>query len=108
MKRKPLWIFLTCYCGYLFLYISRSALTMAAPELKALALLTTEQIGLLGSLFSITYACGRLISGRICDRVIPWKVIGLGLLLCGVSTHSPDFPAHRYFLLHFPGTELCD
>lgn len=85
MKRKPLWIFLTCYCGYLFLYISRSALTMAAPELKALALLTTEQIGLLGSLFSITYACGRLISGRICDRVIPWKVIGLGLLLCGVS-----------------------
>ena len=85
MKRKPAWIFLSCYCAYLFLYISRAALTMAAPELKGIGLLTTEQIGLLGSLFSITYACGRLISGRICDRVIPWKVIGTGLLLCGVS-----------------------
>lgn len=85
MKRKPAWIFLSCYCAYLFLYISRAALTMAAPELKDLGLLTTEQIGLLGSLFSITYACGRLVSGRICDRVIPWKVIGTGLLLCGIS-----------------------
>ena len=85
MKRKSAWIFLSCYCAYLFLYVSRAALTMAAPELKNLGLLTTEQIGLLGSAFSIVYACGRLISGRICDRVVPWKVIGIGLLLCGVS-----------------------
>lgn len=85
MKRKPVWIFLTCYFAYLFLYISRAALTMAAPELKTMGLLTTEQIGLLGSLFSIVYACGRLISGRVCDRVIPWKVIGMGLLMCGAS-----------------------
>ena len=97
MKRKPLVIFLTCYCAYLFLYISRTALTMAAPELKDMGLLTTGQIGLLGSLFSVTYACGRLVSGRICDRVIPWKVIGIGLLLCGVSNLSvgafPPFAA---------------
>jgi len=85
MKQNAPRIFLICYCGYLFLYVSRAALTMAAPELKALGLLTTGQIGLLGSLFSIVYACGRLISGKICDRVVPWKVISLGLLLCGIS-----------------------
>lgn len=85
MNRGAIRVFLSCYCGYLFLYISRAALTMAAPELKDQGLLTTEQIGLLGSVFSIVYACGRLVSGRVCDRVLPWKVIGAGLLLCGIS-----------------------
>lgn len=70
---------------------------MAAPEMKELEILTTEQIGLLGSLFSIVYACGRLLSGGLCDRKAPWKMISLGMALCGISNLCigtfPPFPA---------------
>lgn len=82
MKKQPLRIFLICYCAYTFIYVARLNLSMAAPSMKELTILTTAQIGLLGSIFSVVYACGRLLSGIIADRTTPWKMISLGLLLC--------------------------
>ena len=60
MKKQNSRIFLVCYASYLFIYVARLNLSMAAPGLKETAILTTEQIGLLGSIFSVVYACGRL------------------------------------------------
>jgi len=78
-------IFFVCYLAYLFIYVARLNLSMAAPGLKDLQILSMEQIGLLGSAFSVIYACGRLLSGILSDRIAPWKMISAGLLLCGVS-----------------------
>ena len=85
MKKQTSRIFLVCYFAYLFIYVARLNLSMAAPGLKDAAVLSTEQIGMLGSMFSVVYACGRLISGILSDRYAPWKMIFLGLVLCGVS-----------------------
>lgn len=85
MKKQTTRIFLVCYIAYLFIYVARLNLSMAAPGLKNLQILTMEQIGLLGSAFSVIYACGRLLSGILSDRIAPWKMISTGLILCGIS-----------------------
>ena len=85
MKRQRSRIFCVCYLAYLFIYVARLNLSMAAPGLKELKILSMEQIGLLGSAFSVIYACGRLLSGILSDRIAPWKMICAGLVLCGVS-----------------------
>ena len=85
MKKRSFSIFIICYISYVFIYVSRLNLSMAAPSLKELAVLDTAQIGLLGSVFSVVYAFGRLFSGLIGDRQAPWKMISLGLILCGIT-----------------------
>ena len=85
MKKQTSRIFLVCYFAYLFIYVARLNLSMAAPGLKEASILSMEQIGMLGSMFSVIYACGRLLSGVLSDRYPPWKMISLGLVLCGVS-----------------------
>lgn len=85
MKKQTTRIFSVCYAAYLFIYVARLNLSMAAPGLKELQILTMEQIGLLGSAFSVIYACGRLLSGILSDRVAPWKMICIGLTFCGIS-----------------------
>ena len=85
MKKSAVPVFPVCYAAYLFIYVARLNLSMAAPGLKNLQILTMEQIGFLGSAFSVVYACGRLLSGILSDRVAPWKMISGGLVLCGVS-----------------------
>ena len=85
MKKQTSRVFLVCYIAYLFIYVARLNLSMAAPGLKEMQILTMEQIGFLGSVFSVVYACGRLLSGILSDRVAPWKMICVGLCVCGIS-----------------------
>ena len=85
MKKQNTRIFLVCYFAYLLIYVARLNLSMAAPGLKDASILSMEQIGMLGSMFSVIYACGRLLSGILSDRYPPWKMISLGLVLCGIS-----------------------
>lgn len=100
MKKHSSRIFLICYSAYVFIYVARLNLSMAAPSLKDLAILDTAQIGLLGSMFSVVYACGRLLSGIIGDKTAPWKMISLGLILCGFSNLFIGFlPPYTTFLL---------
>lgn len=95
--KKSTRIFSVCYLAYLFIYVARLNLSMAAPGLKDAGMLTMEQVGILGSIFSVVYACGRLLSGILSDRNPPWKMICIGLVLCGFSNISfgffPAFPA---------------
>lgn len=96
MKKRTL-IFFVCYCAYVSIYIARSNLSMASPSLKTMEVLTTAQIGLMGSIFSVVYACGRLLSGWLSDRLQPWIMVCTGLVLCGISNlvcgSLPVFPA---------------
>ena len=85
MKRKQLWIFVVCYFGYTAIYIARLNLSMAAPAMKELGILNPAQLGLLGSVFSVVYALGRLVNGSLGDTCVPWKMICLGLGLVTVS-----------------------
>ena len=85
MKKKSLLIFLICYFAYTAIYIARVNLSMAAPDLRELQVLTEAQYGILGSVFSIIYSVGRLLIGSLSDRKPPVLLICTGLVLCAVS-----------------------
>ncbi len=78
-------MFIMCYIAYTAIYAARLNLSVATPELKASFLLNAAQIGIMGSIFSIVYASGRLINGFISDRVAPYIMITTGLALTGIS-----------------------
>ena len=46
--------------------------------------LTMSDVGILGTLFYITYGCSKFISGMISDRSNPRYFMGLGLIMTGV------------------------
>lgn len=83
-KRKGLF-FAVCYLAYMAVYTARINLSMAAPALKQMSILTGAQLGILGSAFSVVYAVGRLINGTLSDRVRPSTMIFSGLLITGLS-----------------------
>ena len=58
---------------------------MAAPSLVASGILNTRKIGILGGAFSVVYAAGRLCNGILTDRVAPYVMISLGLLMTGCA-----------------------
>lgn len=80
MKNKSL-IFAVCYISYTLIYVARLNLSMAAPQLKNGGVLSAAQIGLLGSVFFVVYAVGRLINGTLSERFPARNMIAGGLLL---------------------------
>ena len=80
MKNKSL-IFAVCYISYTLIYVARLNLSMAAPQLKNVGMLSAAQIGLLGSVFFVVYAVGRLINGALSERFPARNMIAGGLLL---------------------------
>ena len=85
MKKRTILTLAAAYAAYCSIYIARVNLSVASPLLIGGGVLTASQFGLLGSVFSICYAVGRLGSGRFSDRVAPWKMLLLGLSAAGVS-----------------------
>ena len=84
-------IFIICYMAYTSIYIARLNLTMASTPLEDAGMLTTGQIGLMGSVFSVVYAISRLINGIISDKRPPYVMISFGLILAGVSNIAIGF-----------------
>ena len=99
MKKRTA-IFIICYCAYVSIYVARQNLSLAAPTLKQLEILSTAQIGIIGGVFFVVYACGRLFSSWMSDRLPPYIMIGLGLITCGISNMlCGSLPLFHLFLL---------
>ena len=58
---------------------------MASPGMLEKRIMTQEQVGVMGSVFFVIYAMGRIINGYIGDRVSPWIMISVGLFAAGLS-----------------------
>lgn len=100
MKKKPLFLFLLCYAAYTAIYMARLNLSVAEPGLRDAGVLTSAQYGVLGSVFSLVYACGRLLNGILGDRRSPRFMISVGLLLTGaVNLLLGCFPPYAGMLL---------
>ncbi len=100
-RKSSFVIFAALYITYTAIYVARLNLSMASPGMKAAGMLSAAQFGLLGSLFSVVYACGRLLNGILSDRVAPWKMICTGLVLAGVANLAIGM------LPPFAGMALC-
>ena len=84
-KLRGALVFAVCYTAYVSIYIARLNLSMASPALTSLGIITKAQIGLLGSVFSVIYAVGRLVCGGLSDHKPPFVMIGSGLLLASAA-----------------------
>lgn len=98
--RKNTVILATLYFAYVGVYIARLNLSMASPELLAQGVLTSVELGFLGSAFSLIYSCGRLFNGILADRLAPKLLIAGGLMLTGLSNLLLGLlPAYLLFLV---------
>ena len=64
---------------------------MASPSLTESNILSTSQIGILGSVFSVMFAIGRLVNGVLADRTPPWIMLSAGLVSAGISNVAIGF-----------------
>lgn len=87
-KNKKSFIFTICYIAYTSIYIARLNLSMASPDMIACGIIDKAQFGMLGSAFSIIYAFGRLLNGRLSDKNPPWLMISAGLILSSAGNLS--------------------
>ena len=78
-------IFIITYLAYTSIYISRLNLSIATPELTASGIMNEAEIGLLGSIFSVVFAIGRLLNGVLNDKLTPWIMLCTGLAAVGLS-----------------------
>lgn len=105
-KRKLRWtVVIFLLIGGLINYLDRANLSIAAPEMIKELGLTTTEIGLLGTVFSWSYAIMQLPSGWLIDRFgtrilysisILWYSIAT--LLMGSMSKMSSFIATRIFL----------
>lgn len=78
-------IFLICYIAYTWVYVSRLNLSVASPTLTGEKIISTGQLGLLNGAFFAVYALGRLLNGRLSDKIAPYIMIAAGLAACGAG-----------------------
>lgn len=77
-------ILYSMFIGYAFYYFTRKSLTFAMPGLIQDLGFTKIQLGILGSVLSITYGISKFASGVIVDRTNPRFMMAFGLMLTGV------------------------
>jgi len=76
-------ILYSIFVGYALYYFTRKSFTFAQPGLRELGFDYSE-LGLLGSLLSISYGVSKFASGILSDRSNPRYFMAIGLMLTGV------------------------
>ena len=77
-------ILMTIWLGYALFYFTRKSFNAAAPEILASGVMTRTDIGLLATLFYITYGLSKFFSGIVSDRSNARYFMGVGLIATGV------------------------
>jgi len=74
------------YMGYIFYYFTRKSYTFAMPLLMADSSLNLSigQLGILGSVLSMTYGLSKFFSGVMADKSNPRFFMAFGLILTGL------------------------
>jgi OPA family sugar phosphate sensor protein UhpC-like MFS transporter len=92
--------FYSIYIGYVFYYFTRKSFNFVTPYMSKDLNLTKESIGILFSVFAISYGISKFTSGILCDRSNPRYFMAVGLMLTGVCNLFFGFSA-SFFLLAF-------
>lgn len=77
-------ILYSMFIGYAFYYFTRKSFTFAMPGLIADLGFDKSQLGILGSIISLTYGISKFASGIIGDRVNPRYMMAIGLIMTGI------------------------
>jgi OPA family sugar phosphate sensor protein UhpC-like MFS transporter len=77
-------VFYAMYIGYIFYYFTRKSFTFAMPSLMQDLGFDKSDLGILGSVLSITYGVSKFLSGIMADRSNPRFFMSIGLILTGI------------------------
>lgn len=77
-------ILYSMFIGYAFYYFTRKSFTFAMPGLIHDLHFDKSQLGILGSVLSITYGMSKFATGVMSDRSNPRYFMAIGLILTGV------------------------
>ena len=79
LKFKQNKILILCWATYLSAYICRINMSTALLQLESAFEIGGGVLGVLGSLFFVTYAIGQLINGFVGDRVSPYVMLVIAM-----------------------------
>jgi MFS transporter, OPA family, sugar phosphate sensor protein UhpC len=96
-------IFLGMYIGYIFYYITRKSFTFAMPAMINDLGFDKSDLGIIGSIFAITYGVSKFLSGVLADRTNPRFFMGIGLILTGVLNVLFGFSSYIVYFAIFWG-----
>lgn len=96
-------ILYSMFIGYAFYYFTRKSFTFAMPGLIQDLGFDKSQLGILGSILSITYGISKFASGVIGDGTNPRYLMALGLMLTGVFNICFGLSSSIFFFALFWG-----
>ena len=76
--------FYAMYIGYAFYYFTRKSFTFAMPALQLELGIDKFELGLLGSILSLSYGASKFLSGILGDKSNPRYFMSIGLILTGI------------------------
>src|SRR5690242_1488375 len=74
-------IFYSIYLGYVFYYFSRGSFRILGTTFTQDGFLSKEELGLILSFFSISYAISKFTSGILADIFNPRYIMSIGLFI---------------------------
>lgn len=77
-------IFYSMFFGYMFYYFTRKGFVFAMPGMIEELGYERAQLGILGSVLSISYGASKFVSGMIGDRSNPRFMMAAGLIITGL------------------------
>lgn len=78
-------IFYATYFGYAVFYFTRKSFTFATPHLVQDLGFNMADIGILGTVLYVTCGISKFVNGVFADRSNPRYVMGIGLILTGIT-----------------------
>lgn len=96
-------ILYSMFIGYAFYYFTRKSFTFAMPGLIQDLGFDKSQLGILGSILSITYGISKFASGVIGDRTNPRYMMAIGLMLTGICNICFGLSSSIFFFALFWG-----
>ncbi|MBA3721322.1 MAG: MFS transporter [Parachlamydiaceae bacterium] len=96
-------IFYSMLLGYAMYYFTRRSFTFAMPGLIADLGFDKSQLGILGSVLSISYGMSKFISGLLADQSNPRYFMALGLFLTGICNICFGFSSSLWMFIIFWG-----
>ncbi|KIC73317.1 MFS transporter [Candidatus Protochlamydia amoebophila] len=96
-------ILYSMFIGYAFYYFTRKSFTFAMPGLIQDLGFDKSQLGILGSILSITYGVSKFASGIIGDRTNSRYMMAIGLMLTGICNICFGLSSSIFFFALFWG-----
>lgn len=99
LKNRSMILYFVYYLAYSSLYIARMNFSVASAFFEEMMILDKAQIGIIGSVFSFSYAIMKIPGGYIGERRPAQKVIVVGLLIVAISNLAIGYLPHFYAIL---------